>query len=94
MRGEPTDQARLRDDFQANCDFPDCEGDPIFYAVQGDFVRLRGCAQHYAPVVLLAARDHELYLRELMGDRFEYLRVPTDVVAQWRGIAFGSAGDN
>ncbi len=94
MRGELTDRPYLWDNTQFHCDVPGCEADAIFYAVQAGAVRLQGCAQHYAPVILLAARDHDLYLRESMGDQFEYLRVPPEVLAQWTRAAARSTRDN
>ncbi len=94
MREELTARPCLWDNPHFQCDVPGCEAEAIFYAVRREFVRLRGCAQHYAPVVLLAARDHQLYLRELMGDQFEYLRVPADVLAQWTRAATRITAEN
>lgn len=94
MREELADGPCLWGNFDFHCDVPGCEADAIFYAVQDGTIRSQGCAQHSASVILLAARDHELYLRELMGDQFEYLRVPPEVLAQWTRAASRFTGDN
>ncbi len=94
MREELADRSSLWENVNFHCDVLRCEGDAIFYAVQDGLIRSQGCAQHSAPVILLAARDQELYLRELMGDQFEYLRVPPEVLAQWTRAASRFTGDN